>query len=104
MDRIQTKYIIHAAMLILWLFACVGQPVVTIFEDGSPIVNNNLNEEEQKEQQGKKNNEEEKIISNSLTDFVFHYHLKKTLNVDIYSLSFSHCIRQIDLPPPERTV
>lgn len=101
---IQTKYIIHIAMLTLWLFTCVGQPLITISNDGSPLMSINLNEDEQKEQQGKKNNEEEKIISISLIDFDFQYYLKERRNVDSYCLGFSHCIRQIDLPPPEHTI
>ncbi|MEJ1221334.1 hypothetical protein [Sediminicola sp. 1XM1-17] len=100
----QKRYIIHITMLALWLFTCLGQPIVTIFDDGKPLVTNNLNEEEHKEQQGKKNNEEEKIISDSSIDFVFLCGLNEPHKVDTYTLGFSDCIRQIVLPPPEQYV
>lgn len=99
-----TKYIIHISILTLWLFACIGQPVITIIDDGKPLVTNNINEEEQKEQQSKKNNEEEKIISKSLTDFLFASNFKEQSNIDTYRLGHSDCVKQIVLPPPEQFI
>ncbi len=97
----RTQYIIRITMLTLWLFTCIGQPIITIVDDGKPLVTNNINEEEQK--QGKKNNEEEKIISKSLTDFLFVSSLRERANIDNYRLGQSDCIKQIVLPPPEHT-
>ena len=89
-------------MLALWLFTCIGQPIITIVDDGKPLVTNNINEEEQK--QGKKNNEEEKIISKSLTDFLFVSNLEIQFTTYNYQLGQSDCIKQIVLPPPEYTI
>lgn len=101
---IQIKYIIQVTMLSLWLFACIGQPIITIINDGHPLVSNTINEEEQKEQQSKKNNEEEKIISKTLTDFIFGAELKEKSNIDTYTLTYSDYFRQIVLPPPEYSI
>lgn len=97
----KTKYIIHITMFTLWLFACVGQPVITILEDGKSLVTNNISEEEQKEQQGKKNNEEEKKISNNPTDLLFASNAHKSPISDIYIFGHSNHLRQIIVPPPE---
>ncbi|MET6989390.1 hypothetical protein [Sediminicola arcticus] len=101
---IQIKYIIQVSMLSLWFFACIGQPIITIINDGQSLVSNTINEEEQKEQQVKKNSEEEKIISKSLTDYIFGSDIIERPNTDNYTLAYSDCFRQIVLPPPEYSI
>jgi hypothetical protein len=89
---IQIKYIIQVSMLSLWFFACIGQPIITIINDGQSLVSNTINEEE------------EKIISKSLTDYIFGSDIIERPNTDNYTLAYSDCFRQIVLPPPEYSI
>ena len=95
---------IHFAFLLLWLFALIVPPTISLLDShGNTEFSINLNEEEQQEQ-GKKNPDEEKIVREAISDYSLLSSLNKSEMGIYYFLSHTDYTQEILLPPPERSI
>ncbi|MBT8321268.1 MAG: hypothetical protein KJO90_06315 [Eudoraea sp.] len=94
--------IIHT-LLVIWLFAIIAPPVITLVNEEERVyISINQNEEEQ--EQGKKDNSEEKIVEETLEYAnLFGFGTSRNFKSENVNSFPSHFL-EIPLPPPEYKV